>query len=108
VLKPSDRTPISASILGDILSRSGLPEGAFSILPCVTENAKFLSQDERIKLLSFTGSAAVGISQVFRVVIFPGWKLKSESGKKKVTLELGGNAGALLVKIKSDGGSLYC
>ena len=70
------------------MSRSGLPSGAFSILPCTTDNAKFLSQDERIKLLSFTGSAAVG------------WKLKSESGKKKVTLELGGNAGVFLNKYK--------
>jgi acyl-CoA reductase-like NAD-dependent aldehyde dehydrogenase len=80
-LKPSDRTPISASILGDILSKSGLPDGAFSILPCTTENAYPFSTDPGVKLLSFTGSVGVG------------WKLKKDAGKKKVTLELGGNAG---------------
>ncbi len=84
VLKPSSSTPISAILIGEILSKSGLPEGAFSILPCRGEIASKLAEDDRIKLLSFTGSPIVG------------WELKKKAWKKRVILELGGNAGCII------------
>jgi acyl-CoA reductase-like NAD-dependent aldehyde dehydrogenase len=84
VLKPASMTPISALILGQILAETDLPQGAFSILPCRREDAGPLATDERIKLLSFTGSPDVG------------WALKAKAGKKKVVLELGGNAGCIV------------
>jgi acyl-CoA reductase-like NAD-dependent aldehyde dehydrogenase len=84
ILKPSARTPLSALILGEFLEKTSLPDGAFSILPCHLEDAHLFSTDERIKMISFTGSAAVG------------WQLKSQSGKKKVALELGGNASCVV------------
>jgi len=84
ILKPSERTPWSATLLGEILAKTSLPEGAFSILPTTLENAKLVSESNDIKLISFTGSAEVG------------WKIKSNSGKKRVTLELGGNAACVV------------
>lgn len=84
VLKPASRTPIGALILGEILAETDLPEGAFSILPCSRDGADLFTVDERIKLLSFTGSPDVG------------WKLKARAGKKKVVLELGGNAACIV------------
>ena len=84
VLKPASRTPLGALLIGEILAETDLPEGAFSILPCTPEGAGLLSTDERLKLLSFTGSPEVG------------WDLKQKAGKKKVVLELGGNAGCIL------------
>jgi acyl-CoA reductase-like NAD-dependent aldehyde dehydrogenase len=84
VLKPAPTTPISAILLGEILAETDLPAGSFSILPCEIEDAAPLIEDERIKLLSFTGSATVG------------WSLKSKAGKKKVVLELGGNAACIV------------
>ncbi len=84
VLKPASWTPIGALILGEILAETDLPEGAFSILPCTREAAVALTIDERIKLLSFTGSPEVG------------WALKARAGKKKVVLELGGNAACIV------------
>lgn len=84
VLKPSIHTPISASILGEILSQTSLPDGSFSILPCLDEDAHHFSADPRIDVLSFTGSSRVG------------WKLKSNAGRKKVLLELGGNAAVIV------------
>ncbi len=84
VLKPASLTPVGALIIGETLSETDLPEGAFSILPCGRDNAGVLVEDERLKLLSFTGSPAVG------------WALKARSGKKKVTLELGGNAACIV------------
>jgi acyl-CoA reductase-like NAD-dependent aldehyde dehydrogenase len=80
VLKPAPQTPITAILLGEILAQCELPPGAFSVVPCTVGDAAPLVEDDRIKLLSFTGSAEVG------------WKLKSSAGKKKVVLELGGNA----------------
>jgi acyl-CoA reductase-like NAD-dependent aldehyde dehydrogenase len=81
VLKPASRTPISALILGDILSRiEELPKGAFSVLPVSREDADMFTVDERFKLLTFTGSGPVG------------WGMKARAGKKKVVMELGGNA----------------
>lgn len=84
VLKPASLTPVSALVLGEILSETELPVGAFSILPCSRQGADQLTTDERIKLLSFTGSPEVG------------WALKAQAGKKKVVLELGGNAACIV------------
>lgn len=84
VLKPASRTPIGALIIGEILAETSLPEGAFSVLPCTRDGAELFTTDERLKFLSFTGSPAVG------------WDLKARAGKKKVTLELGGNAACVI------------
>lgn len=84
VLKPASLTPIGALIIGETLAETDLPEGAFSILPCPRDTADLFTQDERLKLLSFTGSPAVG------------WALKAKAGKKKVVLELGGNAACIV------------
>jgi acyl-CoA reductase-like NAD-dependent aldehyde dehydrogenase len=84
VLKPASATPVGALILGEILAETDWPRGAFSILPCASQDIDPLVTDERIKLLSFTGSPEVG------------WKLKSRAGKKRVTLELGGNAACIV------------
>ncbi len=84
VLKPDSRTPLGALIMGEILADADLPEGAFSILPCEVSEAGAFTTDERLKLLSFTGSPKVG------------WELKSRAGKKRVVLELGGNAACVV------------
>ncbi len=84
VLKPASRTPLGALIIGEILAETDLPAGAFSILPCSRDGADLFTTDDRLKLLSFTGSPDVG------------WKLKSRAGKKKVVLELGGNAACVI------------
>jgi acyl-CoA reductase-like NAD-dependent aldehyde dehydrogenase len=84
VLKPASATPLGALLVGEILAETSLPEGAFSILPSARDAAEALTQDERIALLSFTGSPDVG------------WQLKSAAGRKKVVLELGGNAAAVV------------
>ena len=83
VLKPSEKTPIGALIIGEVLAETELPGGAFSVLPCTVETAAPLITDDRLKLLSFTGGQI-------------GWKLKAEAGRKKVVLELGGNAAAIV------------
>ena len=84
VLKPASNTPLSAMVIGEILAETTLPKGAFSILPCDRDAADLLTTDERLKLLSFTGSPEVG------------WQLKSQAGKKKVVLELGGDAACIV------------
>ncbi len=84
VLKPASRTPIGALIIGEVLAETNLPKGAFSILPCHREGADLFTEDNRLKLLSFTGSPSVG------------WDLKARAGKKKVVLELGGNAACVV------------
>ena len=84
VMKPASRTPLGAIIMGEVLGETNLPKGAFSILPCSRDGADLFTVDERLKLLSFTGSPAVG------------WDLKARCGKKKVVLELGGNAAAII------------
>ena len=84
VLKPASRTPVGALIIGEILAETDLPKGAFSILPCRRDDADLFTTDHRFKLLSFTGSPDVG------------WKLKARAGKKKVVLELGGNAACVV------------
>jgi acyl-CoA reductase-like NAD-dependent aldehyde dehydrogenase len=84
ILKPASMTPIGALIIGEILAETDLPKGAFSILPCHREAADLFTVDDRINLLSFTGSPDVG------------WALKNKAGKKPVILELGGNAACIL------------
>jgi acyl-CoA reductase-like NAD-dependent aldehyde dehydrogenase len=84
VMKPASRTPLGAIIIGEILAETDLPEGAFSILPAHREGADLFTEDDRLKLLSFTGSPGVG------------WDLKAKAGKKKVVLELGGNAAVIV------------
>ena len=83
VLKPAAKTPLGALIIGEVLAETGLPKGAFSILPCSNEDASILVEDERIALLSFTGGLV-------------GWELKARAGRKKVVLELGGNAACIV------------
>ncbi|MGH8162968.1 MAG: aldehyde dehydrogenase family protein [Rhodanobacteraceae bacterium] len=83
VLKPSEKTPIGALIIGEVLAETNLPKGAFSILPCRLEDADAFVEDERLKLLSFTGGQV-------------GWELKTRAGRKKVVLELGGNAACIV------------
>jgi acyl-CoA reductase-like NAD-dependent aldehyde dehydrogenase len=83
VLKPAEKTPIGALIIGEVLAETDLPRGAFSVLPCTVETAGPLVTDDRLKLLSFTGGLV-------------GWELKAKAGRKKVVLELGGNAAAIV------------
>ncbi len=84
VMKPASRTPLGAIIMGEILAETNLPEGAFSILPASRDGADLFTEDDRLKLLSFTGSPGVG------------WELKAKAGKKKIVLELGGNAAVIV------------
>jgi len=84
VLKPAPQTPLSALMLAELVQEAGWPEGALNVLPLSNEDAEVLITDERLKLISFTGSAAVG------------WHIKSRAGKKKVVLELGGNAAVIV------------
>ena len=84
VLKPASYTPLGALIIGEVLAETDLPKGAFSILPCRRAGAEQFTTDPRLKLLSFTGSPEVG------------WDLKARAGKKKVALELGGNAACVV------------
>jgi len=83
VLKPSEKTPIGALIIGQVLAETDLPKGAFSVLTLDGKHATPLVEDERLKLLSFTGGQI-------------GWDLKARAGRKKVTLELGGNASCIV------------
>ncbi len=84
VLKPAPQTPMSALLLAETIQQAGWPDGALNILPLSNEDAGLLITDERLKLISFTGSDAVG------------WEIKRRAGKKKVALELGGNAGVIV------------
>ena len=84
VMKPASKTPLGALIMGEVLAETDLPRGAFSILPATRDGADLFTVDERLKLLSFTGSPAVG------------WDLKARCGKKKIVLELGGNAAVVV------------
>ena len=84
LIKPAPQTPLTALLLGDLLLKAGVPPGGLNILPCDNTVAEQLVVDPRFKLLSFTGSAPVG------------WMLKAKCGKKKVVLELGGNAAVII------------
>jgi len=84
ILKPAPQTPISSLMLAEIIDQTSWPDGALAVMPMSNDNAGLLVADDRVKLLTFTGSAAVG------------WQLKGRAGKKRVTLELGGNAGVIV------------
>jgi glyceraldehyde-3-phosphate dehydrogenase (NADP+) len=84
VLKPATKTPLSALTLGRLLEEAGVPDGAVHVLPMSREVGDRLVTDERFKLLTFTGSSPVG------------WAMKARAGRKRVILELGGNAGVIV------------
>ncbi|KAK9840915.1 hypothetical protein WJX81_000140 [Elliptochloris bilobata] len=85
VLKPASRTPIGALIIGEVLAKAPhMPKGAFSILPCKRDGADLFTTDDRLKVLTFTGSPSAG------------WDMKARAGKKHVVLELGGNAACVV------------
>lgn len=85
IVKPSPKAPLSSLVLGEIImDAAGLPSGALSVVTCSDELAGKAVADERIRKVTFTGSDVVG------------WRIKSLSGTKKVTLELGGNAGVIV------------
>jgi acyl-CoA reductase-like NAD-dependent aldehyde dehydrogenase len=86
ILKPSSSTPLSTLALAKIIDETQLPKGAVSIMPMDRKTGNRLVTDDRIKLLSFTGSPSVG------------WRMKADAGRKKVLLELGGNAGVIITK----------
>lgn len=84
LIKPAPQTPLTALLLGEVALEAGVPPGGLNIVPCDNLLAERMVVDPRFKLLSFTGSASVG------------WMLKAKCGKKKVTLELGGNAAVMI------------
>lgn len=84
VIKPAPQTPLTALLLAEVIEKSGWPAGGLSVLPLANSDAEHLVTDDRFKLLTFTGSGPVG------------WSLKTKAGKKRVTLELGGNAGVIV------------
>ena len=89
LIKPAPQTPLTSLLLAELLLEAGVPPGGLNVLPCDNRVAEQLVVDPRFKLLSFTGSAPVG------------WMLKAKCGKKKVVLELGGNA-AVIVEPDAD------
>lgn len=86
ILKPASSAPLSSLELAKIVAQTNYPKGAFSVLPMDRKNGNKLVADERFNVLSFTGSAEVG------------WEMKKNAGKKKVLLELGGNAAVIVTK----------
>ncbi len=84
VLKPPSKDPLTMLTVGEIVAETGLPAGAVSILPMTRDLGDRMVEDDRFKLLTFTGSPSVG------------WRMKARAGKKKVVLELGGNAGVIV------------
>ena len=86
ILKPASATPLSALELQRIANKTDLPKGCVTVLPMDRQSGNQLVTDERFKLLTFTGSPEVG------------WRMKEQAGKKRVVLELGGNAGVIITK----------
>ena len=84
IIKPASSTPISSLLLGDMALAAGMPPAAISVVPCAGARAEQLVRDPRVAYLSFTGSCTVG------------WHLREIAGRKKVGLELGGNAAVIL------------
>jgi len=84
ILRPATQVSITSLLLGDIIKESGYPAGGVNVVPCGYQEAEALLTDKRIKMLTFTGSPTVG------------WEFKKKAYKKKVTLELGGNAAAII------------
>ena len=89
IVRPAPRTPLSALALGAIMLEAGAPPEAVTVLPCSNELAERMVRDERVRMVSFTGSAPVG------------WYLKGVAATPRVTLELGGN-GAVIVHSDAD------
>jgi acyl-CoA reductase-like NAD-dependent aldehyde dehydrogenase len=84
VIKPAPQTPLTALLLAHVVQEAGAPAGQLNVVTCANEHAGIPLEDERVKMVSFTGSSAVG------------WKIKALCGRKRVALELGGNAAALV------------
>lgn len=84
VLRPASQVSITSLLLGEIIKETEYPEGGMNVVPCGYNEAELLLEDERVKMLTFTGSPAIG------------WDLKKRAHKKKVTLELGGNAAVVI------------
>jgi len=84
IIKPASSTPLTALLLGEIVQNTQAIEGSLSVLPCTSKNATPLVEDPRLKMVTFTGSPNVG------------WDIKKRAGRKKVVLELGGNAGVIV------------
>src|SRR5215211_5505350 len=84
VLKPPSKDPLTMLTVAEIIEKAGVPEGAVSILPMSRALGDRMVADDRFKLLTFTGSPSVG------------WRMKERAGKKRVVLELGGNAGVIV------------
>ncbi|MFP4321915.1 MAG: aldehyde dehydrogenase family protein [Anaerolineales bacterium] len=84
ILKPAEQTPLSSVLIAEVLLEAGFPPEAFSMVPCYGPRAQMMVEDPRVAMLSFTGSVSVG------------WMLKGLAGRKKVALELGGNAGVIV------------
>lgn len=84
IIKPSTKTPLTSLLLGEVAMQSGAPSGALNVVPCSNDLAQAMAADDRIKALTFTGSTEIG------------WNLKARSGKKKIILELGGNAASII------------
>jgi glyceraldehyde-3-phosphate dehydrogenase (NADP+) len=84
VLKPPSRDPLTMLLVAGLLDEIGMPRGSVSVLPMSREVGDQMVEDDRFKLLSFTGSPDIG------------WDMKNRSGRKKVVLELGGNAGVVV------------
>src|SRR5829696_3258970 len=84
VLKPPSKDPLTMLAVAEIVDQAGVPAGAVSVLPMSRELGDRMVEDPRFKLLTFTGSPSVG------------WRMKERAGKKKVVLELGGNAGVIV------------
>ncbi|MCA9470662.1 MAG: aldehyde dehydrogenase family protein [Nitrospirales bacterium] len=84
VIKPAPQTPLTALLLGEVIRETDLPPGSMDVIPCDNQMAETLVLDDRFRAVSFTGSVAVG------------WMLKAKAGRKRVLLELGGNAGVII------------
>ncbi len=84
IIRPASQTPVSALLLGELVLEAGWPQDGFAVVPSSTADAAPLVEDERIRALTFTGSPLVG------------WGLKGRASRKRVTLELGGNAGVIV------------
>ena len=89
IVRPAPRTPLSALTIGAIMLEAGAPPEAVTVLPSSNELAERMVRDERVRMVSFTGSAPVG------------WYLKGVAATPRVTLELGGN-GAVIVHADAD------
>ena len=89
ILKPAPQTPLTSKLMAEIFAEAGLPDGALTVVHCEVPLAEKMVRDDRIAMVTFTGSAKVG------------WHIKDMAGKKKVALELGGN-GAVVVAPDAD------